>query len=64
MESMKVVDKGKKWLVYSGPCIALYRGINLLVVLYDALRTLFLSRLLVSKLHTKSSSAVDYMNIV
>jgi len=62
MESMKGArQRKKKRLAYSGPRTALYRGINLLVALYDAL---FLSRLLVSKPHTKSSSAVDYMNIV
>ena len=35
-----------------------------LVALYDALLNTFLSQLLVSKPHTKSSSALDYMNIV
>ena len=39
------------------------RGINLLVALYNALLN-YLSQLLISKPHTKSSNALDYMNIV
>jgi len=50
-----------KWLTYSGPHTAYYQDINLLVALHD---TLFLSRLLISKSHTKSSGTLDYMNIV
>ena len=47
-------SKKKKRLAYSGLRTALDLGINLLIALYDAL---FWSRLLVSKRHTKSSSA-------
>ena len=48
---------------YSSPHTAHYRlrHINLLVALYNALLNTFFSQLLVSKPHTKSSSALDYM---
>ena len=43
-------------------CRAHYRGINLLVALYDALlNTSFVSTWVVSKPHTKGSSALDYI---
>ena len=53
--------KEKKQLVYFGLRTMHYQGINLLAALYDALLNTFC---LVSKPHTKSSSALDYMNIV
>ena len=63
----KEQDEEKKRLAYFGLRTpdhvqrTIDRGINLSIALYDAL---FLSSLLVSKPHTKSSSALDYMNIV
>ena len=57
----KEQDKEEKRIAYSGPRTALNRGINVLVALYD---DFFLSQLLVSKPHKKSTSAVDYMNTV
>ena len=54
----KEQDKEKKWLTYSGPHIVVDQGINLLVAHFEHFFVLTTR----SKPHTKSSSAVDYMN--
>ena len=55
----------QKWIAYSRTRIVLYRGINLMVALYNTfLGGNFLSLLLISKPHTKSTSDIDYIIIV
>ena len=61
--------KGARCRKKSGLCTSghvqhtINRAINFLVALYNVLLN-YLSQLLISKPHTKSSNALDYMNIV
>ena len=48
------------WAAKPGPCTVHYRPRHK----YDAILNTFLSQLLVSKPHTKSSSTLDYMNMI